>query len=308
MSFKLQKLFLCLLAILGIYGCTGFAIVPEEDPLKKDMNSLRRDMAMQQQRLISLEETVKKGAELPSKRIDSIEETWQKEKANINASMDKIREEMAFLNGRLGEIEVSVKRVNEDASAMNEKIADKRELDNRLSSLQNQIAMMKKGLSSLDEKVTALEHAKAATDKNIQGQASVSVETPRQEAKAPRPEELYDEAIKFTKDKDYQNALERFRRFLSSFHGHDLASNAQYWIGEIYYAQKEYERAILEFNEVVKVYPKSKKVSAALLKQGMAFYELGHKKEARLILEKVIDKYPKTEEAGMAKKMIKGMR
>ena len=311
-------------------------------------------MTTQQQRIDSLLEAIKKetaGIEQIKQEVISqksevrrIDEYVQKGRADVNASADGIREDIAFLRGKFEETEQAAKKANENVAAIREKSADKKEFDSRLLSLQNQLAALGKGLSSLDEKefdnrllsiqnqlaalgkrlssldekVASLEHVRASSDRNIQGQASMPEEArdqadlpaqaDKQEAKPPKPAELYNEAIMLTKDKDHSNALLQFGRFLSLFPDHVLASNAQYWTGEIYYRQKDYERAVLEFNEVLKKYPKSNKVPAALLKQGMAFSELGNKKEARLVLEKVVDKYPKTEEADRAKKMLREVK
>src|SRR3989338_8053020 len=263
-------------------GC--IAITPEEDPVKKDMNSLRQDIATQQQRLASLEEAVKKGLELQKKRLEAAEDTGSKDKANIKASLDKIREDMVFLSGKCDEVEAAVKK----------------EFDNKLVLAQNQLAAIEKRLTSLDERIVVLEHPKPSPV-----QEETQKEPDKKDAKPPKPDTLYSEALTLAKDKEYSDAIEKFTKFISLFPEHDRAQNAQYWIGEMYYAQKDYERAGLEFNEVVKKYPKGKKVPAALLKQGMAFYELGNKKEARLVLEKGMDKYPKTEEANTAKKVLK---
>lgn len=295
----------CLLLTV-LSGC--IALEPKDDPVKRDIDGLKRSMAIEQQKVVRLEDEIKKNSELQAKRLDSIDEAHQREKAGINASIDKIKEDMAFLRGRFEETAQTVKKTNEDIAAAREKTDSElrthnSELNNKFTSIQNQIAALEKRLSSLDEKIASLEHV---PDRDIQGQAPKQGD--KEEAKPPKPDELYNEAMKLIKDKDYSNALEKFSRFISLFSAHDLASNAQYWIGEIYYAQKDYERAVLEFNEVVQKYPKSKKVSAALLKQGIAFSEIGNKKEARLVLERVVDKYPKTEEAKMAKKMLNRMK
>ena len=335
-----------LLPLLYVSGC--IAIESKDYPVKKDINILRQDLTTQQQRIDSLLEAIKKetaGIEQEVRNQKSeivrIDEYVQKGRADVNASADRIREDIAFLRGKFEETEQAAKKANENVAAIKEKSADKKEFDSRLLSLQNQLAALgkrlssldekefdsrllslqnqlaalEKRLSSLDEKVVSLEHARASSmSEEVRNQADLPAQADKQEAKPPipdksirrqEPDELYNEAMKLTKDKDYSNAFIQFGRFLSIFPDHDLASNAQYWTGEIYYRQTDYERAVLEFNEVLKKYPKSNKVPAALLKQGMAFYELGNKKEARLILEKVVDKYPKTEEADRAKKMLR---
>lgn len=296
----LLTVFYCCILLTILSGC--IAITAEEDPIKKDMNSLRQDAAVQQQKLGSLEETIKKGVELQTKRLEAINESLQKDRANLNASIDRVRENIAFLNGKFGEVEAAIKNARDDAAALQEKVIDKKELDNKFGSIQNLLVALEKRLLLLEEKLTTLEQAQ---------KASVSDEAQKEAQKEellPKADELYNEALRLTKDKDYSNAIEKFAKFISLFPEHDLAQNAYYWLGEIYYAQKDYEKAVLEFNEVVKKYPNGKKVPASLLKQGMAFNELGNKKEARLLLERVRDKYPKTEEADKAKKMLRELK
>ena len=281
-SNKIYRPFFYTLMLLSVSGC--LAITPEDDPVKADMDSFKQDMTVQQRKLTSIGEAV------------------QKEKANMNASIDKIKEDMVFLSGKLEESAVEVKKIKNDMGLLQAKAVDSKEvteMNSRLVSVQERFSALEKRLTAIDEKLAVMEQAKISSAEEAKKDVN------NQEVK---PDELYNEAIKLIKDKDYLNAIEKFTRLISLFPNHDLASNAQYWIGEIYYAQKDYERAVLEFNEVVKKYPQSKKVPAALLKQGMAFAELGNKKEARLLLETVMDKYPSAEEGQRAKKMLKTMK
>jgi tol-pal system protein YbgF len=104
--------------------------------------------------------------------------------------------------------------------------------------------------------------------------------------------------------KDYRGAIAQFKRFLRKYPKSNFADNAQYWVGESYYALKEFDQAILEFDVVRRKYPNGDKVPAALLKQGYAFAELGDRVDARLILQEVIDRYPKSREAQKAKSKV----
>ena len=96
---------------------------------------------------------------------------------------------------------------------------------------------------------------------------------------------------------DNQGAIQKLREFLRKAPKSDLADDAQYWIGEAYFAGKDYNRAILEFNEVLLRYPKGDKVPAALLRQALAFAELGDKVDARLVLQKLVSEHGNAPEA-----------
>ena len=60
-----------------------------------------------------------------------------------------------------------------------------------------------------------------------------------------------------------------FKTFLQSNPQHVLAGNAQYWLGETYYARRDYQNAMTAFAEGYKVYKASPKGPDNLLKLGI---------------------------------------
>ena len=56
--------------------------------------------------------------------------------------------------------------------------------------------------------------------------------------------------------------------------------NIQYWLGEVYYANKNFEQAIIEFGEGFATYPNSIKGPDNLLKLGLSFSNLNRKNDA----------------------------
>jgi tol-pal system protein YbgF len=130
---------------------------------------------------------------------------------------------------------------------------------------------------------------------------------PPEKVKAPEPSDpaaLYMAGYNDTMDKNFTSAIETFQRFLTQFPDHELADNAQYWMGEIYYAKGDWERAILEFDKVVKKYPSGEKVSDALLKQAFSFEKLGDMKTAEILLRRIVEEFPKSEAATKAKERL----
>src|SRR5690606_34317546 len=90
------------------------------------------------------------------------------------------------------------------------------------------------------------------------------------------------------------------RGFLATHPRHDYADNAQYWLGEAYYAQNDYRQALGEFRIVIETYPRGNKVPDALLKVGYCYQALGQTDKARAVLEQVVNLYPKSEPATLA--------
>ena len=114
-------------------------------------------------------------------------------------------------------------------------------------------------------------------------------------------ETLYAAAYQTFKDGNYDKSRNEFKSFLAAYPETEYAGNAQYWIGECYYFEKDYEQAILEYEKVSKNYPKGNKVSSALLKQGLSFLKLNDKTSAKLILQHVIKDFPNTTQARIAR-------
>jgi len=102
-------------------------------------------------------------------------------------------------------------------------------------------------------------------------------------------------------------AITTFRQFIRSEPNSDLADNAQFWVGECYYARKDYNRAIIELNEVFTKYPKGDRVPSGLLALATSFADSGDAIDARLILQKLISDHPSSEEAQLGKSKLQAL-
>ncbi len=111
---------------------------------------------------------------------------------------------------------------------------------------------------------------------------------------------LYQNALRdFTTGK-YDLARQEFGDYVLHFPSTDLASNAQFYLGEISYAQADYKDAIAQYNQVLANYPQSYKLAAALLKKGFAELELGMKATGTKDLREVIRRFPGADESRRA--------
>ena len=114
----------------------------------------------------------------------------------------------------------------------------------------------------------------------------------------------YRTAVELVKAGSHSDAVDGLRAFLKKYPSHDYADNAQYWLGEAFYAQKDYPHALSEFRNVIETYPRGNKVPDALLKVGYCYQALGQTEKARAVLEQVVNLYPKTEPASLASKRL----
>jgi tol-pal system protein YbgF len=110
----------------------------------------------------------------------------------------------------------------------------------------------------------------------------------------------YQAAFDLIQARRYQDAGAAFGNFLQAFPNSPLADNAQYWLAETYYVQRQFAEALPEFQKVVDQYPQSAKIPDALLKVGYCNFELRQWDRARTALEQVARQYPDTTAARLA--------
>ena len=108
------------------------------------------------------------------------------------------------------------------------------------------------------------------------------------------PTAQYQAAFDLLKAGKYDEARAGFQGFLASHPEHELAANAQYWLGEVSYVERDYDAALESFRKVLSNYPQARKAPDALLKTGYCQYELKRYAPARATLIKVTDDYPDT--------------
>ena len=95
------------------------------------------------------------------------------------------------------------------------------------------------------------------------------------------PKSQYEYAVSLMlKQQNFSRAEKALMAFLEKHPQDDLASNAQYWLGETYYVRKNYQDAAFAFAEGYQRYPKSRKAPDNLLKLGMSLSRMNKREEA----------------------------
>lgn len=102
----------------------------------------------------------------------------------------------------------------------------------------------------------------------------------------------YDQAYGLIRTGRYDLAETAFRQFLGSYPGDELAPEAQYWLGESFFARGDYARAAEEFRAGYKAYPKSRRAPDTLLKLGLSMAGLGYRDEACQMYAATMKQYP----------------
>lgn len=120
-------------------------------------------------------------------------------------------------------------------------------------------------------------------------------------------QKAYLAAFQRLKAGDYAAAVKGFDELLGSYPESPYAPNAQYWIGEAHYVQRDFDAAWRAFARVLERYPASSKAPDALLKQGLLRVEQGKSAEARTLLQQTVQRFPNSSAAGLAQERLRQM-
>ncbi len=90
----------------------------------------------------------------------------------------------------------------------------------------------------------------------------------------------------------YAEAENGFKDFLAKYPDHNLAGNAQFKLGETYYAQQQYEEAAKSYLTGYKSFPKSRRAPDSMLKLGLAMNRMGQSEQGCAVLGSVGDEFP----------------
>ncbi|MGQ9570213.1 MAG: tol-pal system protein YbgF [Thermodesulfovibrionales bacterium] len=285
---KLKYVTYCLL-IFSIFLLFGCASLSDFEALRNDVNQLRRDTY----------EIKRDVNDLKTKTEDVIKEqdfkAFRESQAEIHSRVSEISKELQFLSGKFDEGKYSVEKLQKDSAS-------------ELSLLKAELTNISGQVKDIKERLNTLEARSKEAEKRLEESKKEPSEPSSSLPKGPSVSKdkiaMYEEAYDAFKNKRYKEARDKFEAFIKEYPQDELTDNAQFWIAETYYGEKDYEGAILAYEVILKKFPKSEKTSGVLLKQGLSFNEIGDSKTAKTILEKVIEKYPNSKEAELAKKKI----
>jgi tol-pal system protein YbgF len=115
----------------------------------------------------------------------------------------------------------------------------------------------------------------------------------------------YEAALNQFKAAKYKEAAAGFAAFVQKYPDSQLAPNAQYWLGNAWYAQRDCKRAIEAQSVVTTKYADSPKAPDAWLAMATCQQEMGNATGAKRSLESLIAKYPSVPAADAARERLK---
>jgi tol-pal system protein YbgF len=224
--------------------------------------------------------------------------------------VDQTNSSLGKIEGTMGALQKSVQDVQANSGARLDTMST------QVQGLSDNLEEIKSRLGKLNQQLVDLQNSVQSLDAKISGSAPASTPasgtaTPTAGAggtaagPAPSADTLYSNGLRDITSGKYDLARAEFQDYLKYYGDTDLASNAQFYLGEISYKQKQYGDAVAAYERVLTNYPKSFKLAPARLRKGMALIELGQKNNAVREFREVVRRYPGTEEDRQARAKLK---
>jgi tol-pal system protein YbgF len=262
------------------------AVAREIIDLQRDVTSLlqgQKDMSTQMTQDHTVIKTIVGGFNDNISRLSgtmaSLQKSVQDVQANSGARLDTMSTQVQGLSDNLEEIK------------------------SRLGKLNQQLVDLQNAVQSIDAKTSGGGGAAPATP--TAGVASPGGSSAVPSGPAPSANTLYENGLRDIQTGKYDLARSEFQDYLKYYGNTDLASNAQFYLGEILYKQKQYSDAVAAYDKVLTNYPKSFKLGPARLKKGLALLDLGQKSAGVRELREVIRTFPGSDEDRLARAKLK---
>lgn len=215
---------------------------------------------------------------------------------SISAKADYLQEEINRIKEDIVVIQRQLYRDKNDMTAAPQESVSNVQV--RLGEYDQMIRDMNGKVENLEYRLNSLEKKLGMLDKDIElrfsqmqqklgsavSPSGMNTKTP---AKSPdkvaitvAPKDLYEQALTDLKNNKLSDSEKKFSQFLTSYPKDALAGNAQYWLGEVYYKQKNYAKAAVAFKEGYSNYPEGTKGPDCLLKLGLSMKALDKREEA----------------------------
>jgi tol-pal system protein YbgF len=270
---------------MGLIGLLLLAAPRPAGAVAKEIIELQRDVALLQQQVRDLQQTVDRNHAVLRTLVEQALDAASRMSQTAGGLEQSVQEAQAHSSTRVDSLTTEVQALRDSLE----------ELSARLGRVSQQLAENQSVLQSVDARLAPAGPTPAAAGAETARTPGPATTLP------PAADVLYSTALRdFTSGK-YDLARQQFIDYLTYYGRTELAGNAQFYVGETFYHQKDYRRAIAEYDKVFESYPASYKIAAAHLKKGYSLLELNQREAGTQALKSLVEKYPRSEEARLAR-------
>lgn len=194
------------------------------------------------------------------------------------------------------------------AAQMGELRADQKQLSQRLDKLQQDMSRLEEQFRNQQQTLVQLQRDVEHKSVTESRQSAAQPELQAHQAPAPAASralpaqnlsasEIYLQAFSDHASQRYPEAIQGFELFLANFPTNSYAGNAQYWLGECYFAMGKFDKAATELLKTYERYPSNPKAPEALARLAESLTLTNQADRANQVLQTLRSRYPNSEAA-----------
>lgn len=222
----------------------------------------------------------------------------------VSALNQALSDALKTLNARLNDqTEASRRSFAEQKSVIDTLSNDLRIVREKLDDNNVRVGSLAQEVDSLRELITAMPRGgDGPIDPAVAPAAAAGA--PPAAVLGTSPQRAYDAAMSDYWGSDYDLAISGFKAYLASFPQSDRAADAQFYIGQSFYAQGKYTEAADAYNLTIRTYPKHAILPDAYFKLGEAYRGLKNVDRARTAYEFVVKNFAESSSAALAQQRL----
>ena len=275
---------------LALVAMVWFAMVPPGFGQNRDIIQLQQTVAL-------LLGTVRELQRSFDERMAVMRTLVEQSSERTNQFQTQFQERVTQLSAAIAEMQTSVQSSVANSGQKVDSVGS------QIQGLQGSLEELRARLDQLSQQVAKVEtmsQTLSSATFPVGGIVTDPALTPADPANAPAPDVLYNTALRDYTSGNYPLSLQEFTDYLRYYPNTSLASNAQFYIGDIYYQQGQFEKAIQEYDKAIEQYPNGNKSAAAQLKKGFGLINLNLRPQGVQELNNLIRRFPNTPEASLA--------
>src|SRR3984893_8969184 len=226
----------------------------------KEMVELQRDVAMLQDQVRTLQRALDEKTSILQTLLQQTLDQTNKSNTSIAVLQSNFREtlqeQQRSVSAPIAGVGSRVDQMAEEFRAVREAVLD---MSSRMAKLDAKVTDMQNALNVIRNPPSA--PPQAASGGSAPPPAGMSVEA------------TYTNAYKDFSGGNYDLAYQEFSDCVKYFPSADLASNCQFYIGDIYYRKKDFAHAIDAYDAVLEHYPDGNKTADAHLMKGLSLVQ-----------------------------------
>jgi tol-pal system protein YbgF len=279
------------------------ALAPLTFGASKEIVELQRDVAMLQDQVRnvqkSLDEKVTTIQTLVQQTLESVNNTNRTMAVMQDRFNDAMKQQQQQVSGPVLTVTQKLDQMSEDFRAVRESVLD---MNTRMGKLDAKMADLSNLINTI--KAPAPPPPGAVSPNGAPGVPDAAQSGPPAGMSA---EVLYTNAVRDQTTGKYDLAMQEFTDYLKYYSNTQFASNAQYYIGDLYYKRQDYTNALQAFDNVLERFPDGNKTADAHYMKGVVLMALGRNDSAAREFRDVYTSYPDTDLAAKAKARLKDL-